>query len=133
MPTDTFAGKDAKTTCPNCGSPLFSGLAEGNVLVCQNGEGEGCAMAVDPDHLEGESAITARGVWDVEPEPEVGPPNNPETVPAPPPDPYLHADDPWRPPTSAPQAANAGEEESPQETPPAPEPTPEPEQPTEPS
>lgn len=121
-----FTGTKTDTACPNCGSNLYSGLADGNILVCRNENDEGCNIAVDPDHPEGETAAPhAVGVSEVEASPEVGPPNNPTEVPAP--DVFYQQEslaEPWKVPTSAPQAVNAGEEAAPvQETTPAPEPT----------
>ncbi len=107
-----FAGKESTVTCPNCGRTLFSGLAEGNILVCRDAEGNGCQMAVDPDHVEGQTMASApTRMEDVVPSPQVGPPNEAEDSTAPPdPDMLAAIEQPWEPPVSAPQAANVAEE-----------------------
>lgn len=120
-----FAGKDAGTTCPNCGRPLFSGLAEGNVLVCRDADGYGCQLAVDPAAPEGETMATMpTRMEDVVPSPEVGPPN--ENEPSTESDEQIRAaaNQAWEPPTSAPQAQNFNPDEAVPAAPvPAPAPT----------
>lgn len=101
---EPFAGKDAGVACPNCGHPLFSGLAPGSNLVCRAEDGTGCQIAVDPAHLEGQTMSTmATRMEDVVPSPAVGPPNEapPSTE-----GPGYEVNTPWEPPTSAPQVAN---------------------------
>lgn len=99
--------------CPNCGSPLFSGLAPGNILVCRDAEGNGCQIAVDPANPEGET-LAVRSTEVAQPSPEVGPPNEGGTEAVPPsPDVQEAISEAWQPPTSAPQAMNADEEQTP--------------------
>lgn len=121
---EPFAGKQTDEACPNCGGPLFSGLANGNILVCRDADGGGCQIAVDPGNPGGATlAPTAVDISKVQASPEVGPPNEaPDSTEGPG---YAAAatEEAWEPPSSAPQAANASTEEVVQPVTPVPSPT----------
>jgi hypothetical protein len=122
--TEPFAGKQTDQTCPNCGSPLFSGLANGNILVCRDADGGGCQKATDPDNPDGATlAPSTVDISKVQASPEVGPANEAPDSTAGPGYGVAATEEAWEPPTSAPQAVNAAQEEAVQPVTPVPPPT----------
>lgn len=69
----------AKTryTCPNCGSTLYTGWAEGDILVCRDNEdpANGCLAAWDPADLDVGAVVLDGSPATVEGAPQLGPPN----------------------------------------------------------